>query len=382
MIMGMWNCRDTGSSTLMESLLQNVILFSPEDDAAAVEDGEEEKARSSSSSCRRSHHAAFVITLDMNEPNTIAPSIQSVTNSIVQNYDGSSNEEEPIMEDGGGAATTSIKSLKDYLFGKVPPPPQGDEEEKKQITENHGEKRISLMLACVLPSNPPTTYREKQEQALITYHLHRFACTVNCSLAFIRPSSISGDNHFNSATNTVDSVDVPTLCNYVNRAALGLAPKLTFGYRNDDNDNEGKEDETKENIEEKKKNVMDHHVALFPPNTLDPIMIETTLRRNASCEGIWDVDKNSLEEALPPPPPLPNNTFAAAGGGLNLGGKLLQEQPSNKSSGGWDQEWMSKLAKSVKSETVIPAVVQKEPEKKSTNAANDAASFFENLLKK
>jgi hypothetical protein len=71
----------------------------------------------------------------------------------------------------------------------------------------------------VLPSNEEegealARYREKQEMALVVYHLHKWAAEVDCTLAFVR----EGEEEI-KGTDTIGSNKMGML---IRRVAMGL----------------------------------------------------------------------------------------------------------------------------------------------------------------
>lgn len=132
------------------------------------------------------------------------------------------------------------------------------------------------------------------------------------------------------------------------------------------------EDETKETTKE-----LDSKW-LFTPDDHDPAMIETTLRRNARCEGAWDVENDSLLAILPQPEKP----------------ERLPKQQTNYD----DNIWLGKLASTVRVTENATAVsttgssgdakgkstssAPMEKKKSLPVSATDPTSFFESLLKK
>mmetsp|Transcript_29519 Transcript_29519/g.42228 ORF Transcript_29519/g.42228 Transcript_29519/m.42228 type:complete len:181 (-) Transcript_29519:19-561(-) len=117
---------------------------------------------------------------------------------------------------------------------------------------------------------------------------------------------------------------------------------------------------------------------LFTPDDHDPAMIETTLRRNARCEGVWDVENDSLLAILPQP---------------------QKPERSPKQQTNYDDNiWLGKLASTVRVAENANAVsttsssgdakgkltssAPMEKKKSLPVAATDPTSFFESLLKK
>jgi hypothetical protein len=127
-----------------------------------------------------------------------------------------------------------------------------------------------------------------------------------------------------------------------------------------------------------------HRNYMFTPKDHDPTMIETSLRRNANCEGMWEVEKDSLAMILPPQQ-LPTTKS-----------RSQQQQPTMDYS---DDVWLSKLASSTirlaeatsiattnepskSSRLIIPQEKKKTTSTTTGTTTIDPTSFFESLLKK
>lgn len=131
-----------------------------------------------------------------------------------------------------------------------------------------------------------------------------------------------------------------------------------------------------------------HKNHMFTPKDHDETMIESILRRNANCDGLWDVEKDSLTNILP-----------------------LQQLPTARSRQQQhtatidysDDVWLSKLANSTMRFTEVPSTstattstaavelskssrpINPQEKKKPTTTDTtsiDPTSFFESLLKK
>ena len=202
------------------------------------------------------------------------------------------------------------------------------------------------------------------------------------------------------ADNSQSGMDISTLSNILFRVALALppAPAAVLG----DQDEEGNTT-TAANATETNDNEVNNTEGIvaakfiFSHHDHDSTMIETTLRRNASCEGFWNVERDSLLVALPP--------RLAESGNKDISG--ASQKPDTTASEYDDEIWMGKLATTVKmtdsnvanitTATYVSGVTTSVPsttkgratsrdvtattEKKKVATTTDPASFFENLLK-
>jgi len=349
--LGVWNCRvgqTPESEILLQALLKKVLI---RDDIVVAtpdaKDGKDNKQNDQASQSQNkqnddsSSHRIFIFTLDLSEPASVAPRLKSMQNSLVKRLENSKK-----IGDVHESNTTSYESLKNFEFGKAP--------SEGSVEKTHeGGKKIALLLACILPPAPPTNFKEKQVQALVNYHLFRFACAVKCSVGFIKPDGTS---------DAKAAVDIATLRDYVFRIARGLPPAVE-SESTVINETENKEGGEAKVESESLDVVAEEDGALLSPDSFDSTIIESAMLRNASCEGIWDANKDSLMKALPPLVQL---------NGSNDG---------NKNTLHGDDEWLKKLEKSIGDSRAKPPKSSK-PKKvpKKKGAEVDATDFFSNLL--
>jgi hypothetical protein len=222
-------------------------------------------------------------------------------------------------------------------------------------------------------------------QALLTYHLHRYAFLSNSSLVFVCPTAAATYREHESTSTAVAGkalssigMDIITFTKIIYRLATP-APLVE--------EDEGDTATIEEGIGD-----LLHKNYMFTPKDHDETMIETILRRNANCEGLWDVEKDSLPNILPLQQ-LPTTT------------RSRPQQPPNTATTDYsDDVWLSKLASCTIRFTEVPSttsatttstaavdlpkssrpIIPQEKKKPTTTDTTsiDPTSFFESLLKK
>lgn len=255
-------------------------------------------------------------------------------------------------------ATTSLFDLRSTHFGLA----VNDEESAKTMSASapeEGDKkvRISLAISVMLSSRggegdsagaegSNSSYKEKQAEALVLYHLRKYAASLNAVLCFVRKEKATEEESKAIAALTLNQLS------YVwHQLAKGeegwkeLDPTAT------------------EDAESEQSAVVS---GIYGPGNHQEDLIEAVLLRNAQFPGQWDASKDSLWAAMPPPQVDEKNESAAA---VSASG---------------DESWLNELRSSVASEAKTPPSSAQKPDA-SANAKtpNDAAvsSFFESLLK-
>jgi hypothetical protein len=229
-------------------------------------------------------------------------------------------------------------------------------------------------------------------QALVTYHLHRFSNFVSSTLIFINTTRATDDSEVEKPT--ITGMDVVELRNVMYNLSLGKLPGGEAVAVNGES-RLGEDNGDASSSPDDGGGTMTVVKSLYLPADHDTGMIEGTLRRNATCEGSWDVEKDSLLAVLPP-----------LLGGMGFGRHATQGAPTSSELDDEeydDQQWMRKLAASIKTGASSSSAADSsrsageggsmktssqpsgnisKKKEKTDKADPDAKSFFENLLKK
>lgn len=367
-LMGVWNCQISLSLTEKKpwntTLIERVLL---------------DQVNTSNASNTRRNHLAILLTLDLNEPSTVAPIVNSIVpllQKVYQLFDDdlpSFGDPPPIKEQ----HNVELKDERDL---------QPFHEKKISADESNAKNNVLFFFTCILPIHDPSTFKEKQIQALLTYHLHRYAFLTNSSLVFVCPSAAATYREHESSSTAAaagkalssNGMDIITFTKIIYR----LATSATL-VEEDEGDTATMEEGIGDLL---------HKNYMFTPKDHDETMIETILRRNANCEGLWDVEKDSLPNILPLQQ-LPTTTRSRP-----------QQQPNTATTDYNDDFWLSKLASSTIRFTEAPSTtsatttstaavelpkssrpsIPQEKKKPTTTDTTsiDPTSFFESLLKK
>lgn len=366
--LGLWSLAvargDNGDASLAEMLMKSVVVPNLEEN------------------CRGATVApCFVVNVDLADASRVCATIRSSIDIIVNALSCEGGDE---GEDDGKEADnadvdmdmvemknryTSLTALQGNIFGGLSAAAQS----KKSVGAVY-DKYVSLILAVCLPTKPSSSYQDEQAQALVMYHLYRFALHVNCVVAFVQKKEICADDttanddnaEADESEDTIASMDTDSLRDVVLQIASGVSPRdvranRTSALKEADGDTPFAEDTSPSSL------------ALVTPGSIDSTLVENTMLANANCEGQWDAAVDPLPKALPEQ----TNGQAFTG--------HVKATPSESSTKAYsDDEWLSKLASAIKTIEALPSAVAKEEPKSKTNAKKDVAvsSFFENLLKK
>lgn len=251
-------------------------------------------------------------------------------------------------------ATTSLSDLRATHFGLA----VNDEESAKTMSASapeEGDKkiRVSLAISVILSSRSGegesagaetsnSSYKEKQAEALVLYHLRKYAASLNAVLCFVRK-----EKGTELESKAISALTLNQLAYVWYQLAKG-----EDGWRDlDPSDAEADQSAVS---------------GIYGPGIHQEDLIEAVLLRNAQFPGQWDASKDSLWSALPP-------SHVDGDGGS-----------SDDGAASGDETWLSELRSSVATEAKTPPSSAAKPDT-SANAQtpNDAAvsSFFESLLK-
>ena len=301
--LGVWNCLVTKASK--ETALVDKLLMVPD---------------------ATSH---YCFTVDVADPSKVEPVISSLHEALVRLM----IEKASTLED--ESLTTSLLQLHKTTFGLAP----NDEESSNKLTaltpnDSDANIKFALMIVALMPPTVNATtsadaYKETQSQALIMYHLRKYAAALNAWLCFVSEATPEV-NEQNQPTMTVEQ-----LANVWKDWAQSKEPA-------------------------------DNHPAMYAPGKHQNDLIDTVLLRNAHCPGHWEASKDSLWKALPP-------TVDKGEAGV-----------TKKETTG-DDSWLSTLRESVVTDTsAVSATPKKAAAQPATPKAKEdaaaASSFFENLL--
>jgi hypothetical protein len=253
------------------------------------------------------------------------------------------------------SATTSLFDLRSVQFGLA----VNDKGSAKSMAASSPDEQdrnvnVSLVISVVIPSKAEvdtTAYKEKQAEALVLYHLRKYATSLNAVLCFVRTDELGEEE-----PNAVDAISINQLSHVWHQLAKGeegwkvLDPPVT-------------------SLEEESEAPKVESVVsgVYGPGSHQEDLIESVLLRNAHFPGHWDASNDSLWVALP-------TTSVADGPG--------SVSTSDQAAAG-DDSWLRELRSAIASDVKTPPPsINKEPGTES-KTPNDAAvsSFFESLLK-
>lgn len=343
----------------------------------------------------------FCLTVDLSQPNQVEPSLSLLQTALVRHL-----IENPPTDDADTperkTATTSLYQLQTIEFGKA----NEDEAAAKQNSAAESSSSSSfksitttLMICAKLPSldatsenndtNDADTYKIKQAQTFVIYHLRKFAAALNCSLCFVHPPAqvsdpaaalvVAAESSSTPASTTSSSslqptADYNTLSQWWRDLALDQAiwegsssdDPLVKSY-NEDGDKEERNNTAEEAVTPETVVVA---MPLYGPGKHQEDLIESVLLRSANYPGHWDASKDSLWVALPASKD-PSDDVSGANG---------------KAAG--DEGWLGQLRESIASaQDLPPPGANSSPEKQSQDDKKDGkdaevSDFFASLLKK
>lgn len=399
--LGIWNCHvddgkdgeEESSKQLVDLLLSRVVL----DGASSLSKGK----KGSESKQEADEHVTptFLFAVDLSDPAAVYPAVDAMANALVRQLRTSNTK---------SSGTTSLGKLESTKFGSAP-----EDNEGSSPAAGGGSISVNLILCSLLPGASASSvavegaegYREKQAQALVHYHLRRYAAMLDCTLIHVGNESISGDKNSASGEDNKGGmqpwITVGELAVRVRDLALGNPPgeeganTISAGSAPTESSGGAAQDGEEKEDAPATPDASSANSAVYLHSTHDKELIESVLLRNASCAGEWDAKSDPIWVALPPPIKESNASRT----------KLM-----SKPTGG-DEAWLSKLAGSVvggmpaakdsadssgkDAAKVVAAAPAAADSKKKKDAGgskvaaggkkkgtDDVGSFFENLLKK
>jgi hypothetical protein len=332
--------------------------------------------------------SAFCLTVDLSDPRLVEPTLSSLQDALVRyllarpppptttmdtatvtagdnnNNGDSSNNDSGDNSSPATSFTTSLYDLRTVSFGLAAEDAASAAALRKgqpagaAAAETDRAARVALAI-CARRAPPvgKSDYRAKQAQALLYYHLRRYAAALRATLCFVDDGSSAGIDSLVDDDPSDQPVVDPAQLAYVFRelatgAPLNLsAPELGSGESS-------------------------AFACVYTAANHNPELVESVLLRNAHYPGEWDAAKESLWKVLPPPPPEARPDAPAV--------------PANVAPAG-DDPWLAELRDSVAAAAATSSApdATKTPAKAARkevtpdSAQKDAAvsSFFESLLK-
>lgn len=319
-----------------------------------------------------SHVRTFCWTVDMSDSATVEPTISLLQAALVRHL----IENPPPVEETRQTSTTSLYQLQATQFGLA-----SDDKEsniiEKNISESSEAVKTCIIICAILPEEKEeiseSAYKTKQANALVIYHLRRFAAAINASLCFVEPEK-SAAAATSSSSPTKESQKQQTQRSSASEASQpAVSPdELSILWKDLAMDKEIWKTSTSNvptnssssSSNEEETNIANIAAPLYGPGGHQEEFIESVLLRNAHYPGHWEASKDSLWVALPT---LSEN-------------KAVDEGPVTG-----DEGWLSQLRESIASAAEAPKapVVQEETKTEEKTAEPDVAvsDFFASLLK-
>jgi len=351
--------------------------------------------------------STFCLCVDLSEPSEVEPTLTLLQDSLVRSLierppppptippptsGDSETEAETVVFT--NVRTTTLYSLRSNQFGLAPEDVESADKVKGKAPDENDRKVTFALMICArtaklsssdgapVDGTEKDSYKDKQAQSLLQYHLRRYAASLNAHLCFVdgsepddeidREKLAGGDGAIGGVVADAGSSDdggdaVATVHEQptVSHAQLAsLWRDLASGRSPVANGSSA--------IFSVAGLPEDSPFALvYGPENHNTELIESMLKRNANYPGHWDASKQSIWNIFPPEEQLVNkeNDGVAAVGG--------------------DKDWLNELQESVA--VVTDAAMKTPPPKKGSGkdpgsvqkTPNDAAvsNFFESLLK-
>lgn len=290
-----------------------------------------------------------VLTVDLSKSSHVEPTLTLLQDALVR----SCIARPPPDDVGSETSTTTLYDLRMTQFGLAP----NDEEAAAKLAgaapdENDRNLRITLVICAQVPvlqasDTEDETYRNKQELALLMYHLRRFAASIKAHLCFVGEPTDDPDEQ--------PMIELTQLAFVLRELALGKrldlnAPELAL-------DNESA-----------------YYLVYTPQNHSEELL--DVLLRNAHNPGQWDAAHQSLWKIFPP-----------AEGEASL--DIASKSPGKNKAG--DEGWLKELRDSMaigniktpppKANQHATPVASKQKTPLEKQQTPDVTGFFEGLLK-
>jgi hypothetical protein len=312
----------------------------------------------------------FLAVVDLAQPHQVQPMLSSMMSAIVEYTKKETTAKEPLSSELDSTivqqGTTSPSRLTMMEFGKAPStnetlPPLAEEGGESSTRSSHGASTedLCIVLCAVLPPTKTNnnsnaedvTYKEKQAQNLVRYHLFKYASQIQCTLAFVRhhdqtsnavtvvPSDEAAEEQSpaSKGTDAMEGISVQDLSIVIRRLSQNLPPmeRVEAMVVEEESGSEGTQVDTAEQG-------TSPQPSIYAPGQYDTELIDSAYLRNASCPGVWNANEDDLTVALPPMTTTTTKGDTASGKEKTL--------VDTKRRGG-DEEWLTRLADSV---TAVP----------------------------
>jgi hypothetical protein len=408
---GVWNCRASSSDhpQLVDALLETLI--------------------------RHQTISVYCLTVDLTVPNQVEPTVTLLQHALVRHLiehpPPSSSSSIDNTSTQRQTATTSLYDLQTTEFGKAnkddtksttTKKDEGDEGRPTTTTTTTNpsfrDVKITLMICAKLSAPPPLEeqpadgetldYKTKQAQALVIYHLRKFAAALNCTLCFVEPPPPPSSRRNGTGTSskkkmetthgaghslhpTVDyntvgkywrdlALDIKIWEDTTGRGAVTSSSSLEERphHDGDDTTTTPQGDDVANETGPPTPETVEVASPLYGPGKHYEDLIESVVLRSAHYPGHWDASTDSLWIALPTASTTTNSHGTSSGGRTNVGG---------------DAGWLGQLRESIASATdaaAAAAAAAASPETTSTDDDNnkkkegkdaDVSDFFASLLK-
>jgi hypothetical protein len=384
--LGVWNCCVTGRQSGKEPLVDSLLKIPAHEQKQKELD-------------------TFCFTIDLSDLQKVEPSISLLQEALVRFLIDRPTTTKTTTADipsPSATRTTSLYDLRSVQFGLAPQDESASATTTAAPDENDRKISIALMIAAVMPTtattatkaNDTSDYHDKQAQALVMYHLRRYAAALNTSLCFVKDKDYQKYNAPAATTATAaatatdegaqDDTTADDIQDQGHQSTLSimelasvwseLAQGKTVWSTETSSTSEHTATAEEVSPEGDEVNQVDDkettHPTIYGPDHHHEDLIESVLLRNASYPGHWDAAKDSIWKVLP--------AQVSAGSATNKSAAADKENDG-------DEHWLSELRESVTTTETIKTPPPKKSSKDATSAIKtpkeeDVSNFFESLL--
>lgn len=373
----------------------------------------------------------FCLTVDVSNVSSVEPTLTLLQEALVRLLiaQDTSSTAKPTegQPDVDPTATTTLYQLRSVAFGLA----AGDDMAKSVSAPEPKDRsvRLSLMICAIWPTpagdkegdtvdggGTAEDYRDKQAQALILYHLRRYADALNAALCFVDSASsttVSSSDPMLMPTGSSDTdpqqmavsqspVDPtqPTLLSLSQLATLwqgwadgkevwndSVAAEL--GLPQQQQQSATFAEDSSSGADDAAAVTASPHQAVYGPGAQNAELIESVLLRNAQYPGHWDASKDSLWKILP------QDNDSVAQNTIDTKGSSSSPTTTTAAASG-DDYWLLELRDSVVAESSTKTPQSSKAKRNTTDkkakgskskkpSKNDddgeVSNFFESLLK-
>lgn len=259
-----------------------------------------------------------VFSVDLSQPQKVEPSITLQQQALIRFLLARDQNNHPDLPTN---AHTTLFDLRTVTFGQAPQEATTNEKDSSSSAATPEDRLVRVALLLVARAPPPSEDpTEQQTQALLQYHIQRFSALTQAQVVVVKEKG--------TASQSPD--DPPTI-------SPSELPAVLLDFCND--------------------------AKQWPHVELD--IVENVMIRQATYPGHWDASQEPLWKILPATPD-----------------RTARVHDENQHSG--DQVWLTELRDSIG--TIADSIKTPPPNKKkdapnTASTPNDAAAFFESLLK-